>query len=133
MLGTSDRLPLCMLTSRNRDMTQICSANELMTCSSKHSFQDIPCCQALIARASPTTSVITCASSYWGSMLSSTPSSIRFSLRYAAKSMQVNYTPSFSTDTPLDSLIKKNAIRDALTILNINEKSKHELKSKRDR
>jgi tubulin polyglutamylase TTLL6/13 len=47
--------------------------------------------------------------------------------------MQVNYTPSFSTDTPLDSLIKKNAIRDALTLLNITEKSKQELKSKRDK
>ena len=47
--------------------------------------------------------------------------------------LEVNYTPSFSTDTPLDSLIKKNAIRDALTLLNITEKSKHELKSKRDR
>ena len=41
--------------------------------------------------------------------------------------------PSFSTDTSFDSLIKKNAIRDALILLNINEKSKHELKSKRDR
>jgi hypothetical protein len=47
--------------------------------------------------------------------------------------MQVNYTPSFSTDTPLDSLIKKNAIRDTLTLLNITEKSKQELKSKRDK
>ena len=34
--------------------------------------------------------------------------------------IQINYTPSFSTDTPLDSLIKKNAIRDTLKILNIN-------------
>ena len=38
--------------------------------------------------------------------------------------MQVNYTPSFSTDTPLDSLIKKNAIRDALKLVNLTEKFK---------
>ena len=47
--------------------------------------------------------------------------------------MQVNYTPSFSTDTPLDSLIKKNAIRDTLKMLNINEKKLNELKAKKDR
>jgi len=28
--------------------------------------------------------------------------------------LEVNYTPSFSTDTPLDTLIKKNVIKDAL-------------------
>jgi len=28
--------------------------------------------------------------------------------------LEVNHTPSFSTDTPLDSLIKKEAIRDTL-------------------
>lgn len=38
--------------------------------------------------------------------------------------LEVNHTPSFSTDTPLDELIKSNLIRDTLVILNINEKSK---------
>jgi tubulin polyglutamylase TTLL6/13 len=28
--------------------------------------------------------------------------------------LEVNYTPSFSTDTPLDKLIKKNVIKDSL-------------------
>jgi len=28
--------------------------------------------------------------------------------------LEVNHTPSFSTDTPLDTLIKKNVIRDSL-------------------
>ena len=47
--------------------------------------------------------------------------------------LEVNYTPSFSTDTPLDALIKKNAIRDTLRLLNMNEKKIQELKVKRDR
>lgn len=28
--------------------------------------------------------------------------------------LEVNHTPSFTTDTPLDSLIKKNVIKDSL-------------------
>lgn len=28
--------------------------------------------------------------------------------------LEVNHTPSFSTDTPLDSFIKKNLIKDAI-------------------
>lgn len=47
--------------------------------------------------------------------------------------LEVNYTPSFSTDTPLDALIKKNAIRDTLLMLNINEKNVSQLKAKRDK
>lgn len=41
--------------------------------------------------------------------------------------LEVNHTPSFSTDTPLDSLIKKNAIRDALKIMNISLKNRNEI------
>lgn len=38
--------------------------------------------------------------------------------------LEINHTPSFSTDTPLDQFIKFNYIKDALTIMNINEKNK---------
>lgn len=41
--------------------------------------------------------------------------------------LEVNYTPSFSTDTPLDKLIKKNVIRDSLALMNITLKSKIEV------
>ena len=36
--------------------------------------------------------------------------------------LEVNHTPSFATDTPLDSLIKKNYIRDSMKLMNINLK-----------
>lgn len=45
----------------------------------------------------------------------------------------MNYTPSFSTDTPLDSLIKKNAIRDTLRLLNLTDKIKNDIKVQRDK
>lgn len=38
--------------------------------------------------------------------------------------LEINYTPSFTTDTPLDRLIKKNLIHDTLNLLNITDKSK---------
>jgi tubulin polyglutamylase TTLL6/13 len=38
--------------------------------------------------------------------------------------LEVNHTPSFETDSPLDAFIKKNAIRDALVLMNINLKNK---------
>lgn len=38
--------------------------------------------------------------------------------------LEINYTPSFTTDTPLDRLIKKNLIEDTLNILDINDKWK---------
>jgi tubulin polyglutamylase TTLL6/13 len=41
--------------------------------------------------------------------------------------LEINHTPSFTTDTPLDHFIKFNYIRDALTIMNINEKTKAEV------
>lgn len=66
-------------------------------------------------------------------MSSLTQSSTRSSLKYYSASIQVNYTPSFSTDTPLDSLIKKNAIRDTLNLINMTEKFRHETKAKKDR
>ena len=34
--------------------------------------------------------------------------------------MEINHTPSFATDTPLDDLIKKNVIFDAINLLNVN-------------
>lgn len=43
--------------------------------------------------------------------------------------LEVNYTPSFSTDTPLDKLIKKNVIRDCLTLMNITHRTKTEVLS----
>ena len=47
--------------------------------------------------------------------------------------IEVNYTPSFSTDTPLDKHIKKNLIYDTLQLLNIDDKWKREMKQKRDK
>ena len=33
--------------------------------------------------------------------------------------LEINYTPSFSTETPLDHLIKSNLIRDTLILMNV--------------
>jgi tubulin polyglutamylase TTLL6/13 len=41
--------------------------------------------------------------------------------------IEINHTPSFTTDTPLDHFIKFNYIKDALTIMNINDKTKTEI------
>ena len=38
----------------------------------------------------------------------------------------VNYTPSFATDTPLDTLIKENLIKDTLVLMNITNKVKND-------
>ena len=38
--------------------------------------------------------------------------------------LEVNHTPSFQTDTPLDKHIKKNLIKDTLKLLNVNIKNK---------
>ena len=38
--------------------------------------------------------------------------------------LEINHTPSFSTDTPLDNLIKTAYIRDSLTLMNVSEKTK---------
>jgi tubulin polyglutamylase TTLL6/13 len=43
--------------------------------------------------------------------------------------LEVNHTPSFTTDTPLDKSIKKNLIRDTLLLLNINPKNKIRIKN----
>jgi len=34
--------------------------------------------------------------------------------------LEVNHTPSFTTDTPLDRFIKKSLIKDTLNLLNVN-------------
>ena len=41
--------------------------------------------------------------------------------------LEVNHTPSFTTDTPLDCQIKKSLIRDTLILMNINTKVKNQL------
>jgi|JI10StandDraft_1071094.scaffolds.fasta_scaffold707270_2 tubulin polyglutamylase TTLL6/13 len=33
--------------------------------------------------------------------------------------LEINYTPSFSTETPLDHLIKSNLIRDTMVLMNV--------------
>lgn len=38
--------------------------------------------------------------------------------------LEINYTPSFSTDTPLDWNIKRNLIHDALVLMGINKEFK---------
>lgn len=47
--------------------------------------------------------------------------------------LEINYTPSFTTDTPLDRLIKKNLIYDTLCLLNVTDKWKKDMKSRRDK
>jgi tubulin polyglutamylase TTLL6/13 len=38
--------------------------------------------------------------------------------------LEVNHTPSFATDTPLDKTIKKNLIKETLLLLNVNVSTK---------
>lgn len=45
--------------------------------------------------------------------------------------LEVNHTPSFTTDTPLDSHIKKCLIRDTLRLMNINTKTKLDITTQR--
>lgn len=41
--------------------------------------------------------------------------------------LEINHTPSFATDTPLDSMIKKNCIRDSLNLMNIDVDERNEI------
>ena len=45
--------------------------------------------------------------------------------------IEVNHTPSFTTDTPLDRYIKKAVIRDSLTIMNVSYDNKIKYKNKK--
>ena len=47
--------------------------------------------------------------------------------------LEINYTPSFTADTPLDRHIKKNLISDTLNLVNATDKWKKEMKVKRDK
>lgn len=47
--------------------------------------------------------------------------------------LEINYTPSFTADTPLDRYIKKNLINDTLQLVNATEKWKKEMKLKREK
>jgi tubulin polyglutamylase TTLL6/13 len=47
--------------------------------------------------------------------------------------LEINYTPSFTTDTPLDHLIKKNLIHDTLNLMNVTDRWKKDVKGKRDK
>ena len=40
--------------------------------------------------------------------------------------LEINYTPSFSTDTPLDVNIKRSLIYDALVLMGTNKEFKEE-------
>ena len=42
--------------------------------------------------------------------------------------LEVNHSPSFSTDTPLDFKIKKNLISDTIKLLNLSYKKKQKYK-----
>lgn len=44
--------------------------------------------------------------------------------------IEVNHTPSFSTDTPLDRQVKKNVIKDALKLMNVSIKTRLQYKAK---
>jgi len=39
--------------------------------------------------------------------------------------LEINYTPSFSTETPLDHLIKSNLIRDTLVLMNVTPQARN--------
>lgn len=39
--------------------------------------------------------------------------------------LEINYTPSFSTETPLDHLIKSNLIRDSLILMNVTPQARN--------
>jgi tubulin polyglutamylase TTLL6/13 len=41
--------------------------------------------------------------------------------------LEVNHTPSFTTDTPLDHKIKFNLIKDTLKLMNVNVQTKNDL------
>jgi len=38
--------------------------------------------------------------------------------------LEINYTPSFTCDTPLDRVIKKGVIEESLKIMNVSSKNK---------
>jgi tubulin polyglutamylase TTLL6/13 len=40
--------------------------------------------------------------------------------------LEVNHSPSFNCDSPLDETIKKNLLKESLLLMNINKKSKKE-------
>lgn len=40
--------------------------------------------------------------------------------------LEINYTPSFSTETPLDHLIKSNLIRDTLILMNVTSQARNQ-------
>jgi len=40
--------------------------------------------------------------------------------------LEINYTPSFSTDTPLDQLIKSNLIKDTLVLMNVTPQARNQ-------
>lgn len=41
--------------------------------------------------------------------------------------LEVNHTPSFSTDTPLDSYIKRQLIHDTMKLMNISIKQRNDV------
>ena len=45
--------------------------------------------------------------------------------------LEVNHTPSFTADTPLDKVMKRAVIRDALTLMNVNANNKIKYKNQK--
>lgn len=45
--------------------------------------------------------------------------------------MEVNHTPSFRTDTPLDFKVKKGIIADSIRLLNLSTSAKQKLKKQK--
>ena len=44
--------------------------------------------------------------------------------------LEVNHTPSFTTDTPFDHELKYNVIKDTITLMNFNDAEKQKLLNK---
>lgn len=38
--------------------------------------------------------------------------------------LEINHTPSFTTDTPLDELIKSNLVRDTVILMNVTPEAR---------
>ena len=45
--------------------------------------------------------------------------------------LEVNHTPSFTTDTPLDKSIKRSVIKDTLTLMNVSANHRVKYKNKK--
>ena len=80
-------------------------------------------------------SIITCVLKYWGSyfmlyLLFLLRFDIMLDYKLKPWLLEINHTPSFRTDTPLDLKIKRDLINDTLKLININLTTKRKILKK---